>query len=220
MFEPIAVIGDVHGDAIRLERMLSALSDREGRTVLVGDYIDRGPDSAAVLELLLAAIAGGGGKITALAGNHEAELLRFIETGDFVRYAAAGGMATIRSYVGIAWGDVHGQFVAALPDAHRELLASLPSHLETDWLLISHAGFDPLEPHLRTREVMVNGRYPDLLADEDVKLPRPIVVCGHYVQRSGTPFHRSGLYCVDTGCGTIGGPLTALLLPEGTFLSI
>lgn len=220
MSERIAVIGDVHGDATRLDRMFTALEDRGGHIILVGDYIDRGPDSAAVVEVLLTAITASEGLITALAGNHEAELLSFVETGDFVAYAAMGGMATIRSYVGVARGDVHRQFVAALPDAHIELIRSLPTHVETDTLLVSHAGFDPSQPAVRTRDVMVEGRFPELLADRELELPRPIVVCGHYVQRETRPFVRGGFYCVDTGCGTIGGPLTALLLPEETFVTI
>ena len=219
MFQRIAVIGDVHGDAKRLDRMFTALKGRGGRTILVGDYVDRRPESAEVVELLMSAIAASEGLITALAGNHEAEFLSFVETGDFVAYAAAGGMATIRSYVGVARGDVHRQFVAALPGGPpRAGRVAARISRRIDCL----SATPDLIDHGRTfglGDVIVNGRFPDLLADGEVELPRPTVICGHYVQSEGRPFVRGGFYCVDTGCGTIGRPLTALLLPEEVFVT-
>src|SRR5687768_13301864 len=125
MSDLIAVVGDVHGDARRLERMLNSLRERGGVCVFVGDYVDRGPASAEVLDLLADAVEEPDTSTVLLAGNHESELVNYIETGDFVRYAAIGGMATIRSYVGQARDDVHRQFLEAFPPRHEALLRSL-----------------------------------------------------------------------------------------------
>jgi serine/threonine protein phosphatase 1 len=220
MSDLLAVVGDVHGDATRLELMLSALRGRRGRVIFVGDYVDRGPQSAQVLELLASTVDAPDARVTLLAGNHESELVHYLETGDFVRYAAIGGMATIRAYVKKARGDVHRQFRKAFPERHERLIRSMATHYESDSLLVSHAGFDPANPNVRSREAMVDGRFPDLLARDDHVLPRPIVVCGHYIQNSGRPFDRGGLVCVDTGCGSIGGPLTAFLMPEREYVAV
>jgi serine/threonine protein phosphatase 1 len=220
MSDRLAVVGDVHGDARRLELMLAALRDRGGVQIYVGDYVDRGPASADVFDLLLDAVDNPAGVMVFLAGNHESELVNYIETGDFVRYAGVGGMATIRSYVGQARGNVHRQFLESFPRQHEALLRSFGSHYESDELLVSHAGFDPNSPTVRNRQTMVDGRFPELLTDDFSSLPRTKVVFGHYVQRDGHPFVRGGLYGIDTGCGTIAGPLTALLLPELEFVQV
>lgn len=220
MYDRLAVVGDVHGDSARLKLMLAALQGRVARIVFVGDYVDRGPDSAGVLDILAATVADQSMAVLLLAGNHEAGLIRYLETGDFVPYAAAGGMATIRSYVQVARGNVHDQLRRSMPREHVALLRSLSTHLETESLLVSHAGFDPKMPMARTPETMVEGRFGALLAGAELPLPRPLVVCGHYIQRSKRPFNRGGFYCLDTGCGSIGGPLTALLLPQREYVTI
>jgi len=78
---PLDIVGDIHGEIAALRQLLTHLGyDEQGhhpqgrRLVFVGDFCDRGPDSPAVLRLVLSMIAAG----TALAvlGNHEINLLR------------------------------------------------------------------------------------------------------------------------------------------------
>jgi serine/threonine protein phosphatase 1 len=223
MSEALAIVGDVHGDAVRLRAALSRLDSSRRRIVFVGDYIDRGPDSAEVIEALIGARAALGSMLVLLAGNHEAALVDYIDTADLVRFAAFGGMATIRSYVGKATPDVHSQFVAAMPDEHQRLIREdlLPFY-ETETVLVSHSGFDPGKPLDRGRAAMVETGHPDLFSwtQQGGNLPRPTVVFGHYVQRSMRPYDSGGLVCLDTGCGTIAGPLTVLLLPEHRYMRL
>ncbi len=189
---------------------------------MVGDYVNRGPNSAGVLELLHREKQKRGDDLVLLWGNHESALLRFIESGDFVPFAAHGGMATIRSYVPRPYGDVHAQLARSIPYSHQDLLRNeLELCFETEDLLVSHTGFDPETPSARTWEALVGNSHPELFATGGVVgRPRPLVICGHYVQQSGRPFVSEGLVCIDTGCGTLNGPLTAVLLPDREFVAI
>ena len=100
-------IGDVHGRDDLLETMLEHIaSDRERRhpdseatMVFVGDYVDRGPDSAAVIDRLMGGVDGF--DLVCLKGNHEAMMLACTETDDRQAWAGwihNGGDATIHSF--------------------------------------------------------------------------------------------------------------------------
>ena len=78
---PLDIVGDIHGEIDALEQLLGYLGyDPEGRhpdgrrLVFVGDFCDRGPDSPAVLNLIVPMLASG--KASAVLGNHEINLLR------------------------------------------------------------------------------------------------------------------------------------------------
>lgn len=90
--EPITVIGDIHG---RADLLYKALAAPRHKTVLVGDYIDRGEDSAAVLRHLATL-----DDLICLAGNHEDMLLDVLE--DPIRHGPRwlryGGLQTLASF--------------------------------------------------------------------------------------------------------------------------
>lgn len=96
-------VGDIHGRADLLELMLEAIAadagTAEGDLVFLGDYIDRGPDSAAVLERLRG-LQVGNLDVTCLMGNHERMLLSFLDDplqGQmWLRY---GGLETTSDFV-------------------------------------------------------------------------------------------------------------------------
>ena len=218
-----AIVGDVHGDAVRLARMLESVLDDHRRVVLVGDYVNRGANSKAVLSLLVQTKRRLRDNLILLAGNHDIATLKYIDEGSLPSFAGRGGMATIRSYVGAATGDLHRQFRRRFPPDHEHLLREqLEVCFESEDLLVSHTGYDPEAPHDRSCAALVNTPHPELLSDPEARLraPRPTVVFGHYVQTSRRPWHQGPLVCLDTGCGTINGPLTALLLPENSFVSV
>ncbi len=216
--EPLAVVGDVHGHVGRVDEMLNRLQFDTRHVVFVGDYVDGGPDSAKVLDRLVGLAQAAPDRFTFLCGNHDLALLRYIEDGDFGRFARTGGLATLASYLPVVSGDVHAAFVRAFPPAHLKFLSALKAFWESDELLVSHAGFDPARPCARDRAT---------LASEDgwpifgaTSRPRALVVCGHYVQRRG-PFVSEHLICLDTGCGLLpDGRLTAVLLPEREFVVV
>jgi serine/threonine protein phosphatase 1 len=214
MNERATIVGDIHGDARRLDAMLSTLDLQDRKLVFVGDYIDRGPDSRSVLSILCDLKRALGDRVVFLAGNHDLAFLRYLEDGDLARFAAFGGIATLRSYVTAPVGDVLATMLAAIPSEHVAFLeALLPAWNHGDWL-ISHTGLDPEHPDDRSMAAMAERSHPDMFQQA---LDR-MVVCGHYVQRDRTPTITDRLICIDTGCGTVGGPLTALLLPERSIL--
>lgn len=217
MSDELFVVGDVHGDAARLEQMLRVLSASERRTIFVGDYVNRGRDSRGVLELLTAARSEAPERFVFLMGNHELSLLEYLDGGDFVRFAALGGIATIRSYVADARGDVGAAFATSFPTHQRAFLRSLLPCWESADVLVSHTGYDPAAPQERSLDALVAKGHPEIF--HHAAPPRPLVVCGHYVQRGGAPYVSEHLVCLDTGCG-VGGPLTAVTLPEREFITV
>jgi len=212
--ERLAFIGDIHGDSVRLSALLGNIDSR--RLVFLGDYVDRGPNSPEVVEILME-VANRKTSPVFLFGNHEVALLAFLSGKlSFLEYAWMGGLSTIRSYIGKASEDVRSELAAAMPRSHREFLSNCKSFFETDQLVASHAGINPACPESREFEEIVLGRYPSLFHG-NLRLNK-LVICGHYLQTTLRPFAENGVTCLNTGCGTIEGPATALLYPEMTFL--
>lgn len=213
---PIAVVGDVHGESGRLRSILDSLATFDGTVVFVGDYVSGGADSKGVLEICTT--LSGSERYRFLIGNHDRALLRYVDTGDFARFAATGGVSTLASYLPCVTGDVHAAFMAAIPASHVAFLRSLTTCFETPDCLISHAGFDPARLGARDVETMATANGWPIFGD--VRFPRELVVCGHYPQRGGA-YESRHLICVDTGCGRIpDAPLSAVLLPERRFLAV
>jgi serine/threonine protein phosphatase 1 len=198
----LAFIGDIHADSIRLSRLLPKLDRR--KLIFLGDYVDHGPDSHGVIKILLE-IASHEPSPIFLSGNHEIGLLAFLsERLSFLEYAWMGGLSTIQSYVGKA--------------KENEFLSNCKPFFETDIFVASHAGLNPDRPKSRDVREIVLGRHSSLFRD-GVRLDK-LVICGHYLQSTQAPYLNNGVACLNTGCGTIGGPLTALLYPEMTILQV
>jgi serine/threonine protein phosphatase 1 len=214
----LAVVGDVHGDANRLERALDDLLDkRDLHIIFTGDYIDRGPNSKQALDLILAAQRAHPDRLTFLRGNHENALLTYLSRGFLADFAAHGGLATIRSYLTVVRSGAPDEFRRIFPPSHRALLDSMPASYEDEEVLVSHTGFDPADPWNRSFDVMCNRNHADLFRHVG-PWPTALTICGHYVQIDRQPYISQHLICVDTGCGTLAdGPLTALILPERAF---
>jgi serine/threonine protein phosphatase 1 len=160
-YSTIYAVGDVHGcldPLLTLEDMIrNDASLREGRKLIVmlGDYVDRGPQSAAVLYHLNAAPAAGFDRIC-LRGNHDDAFLDYLEgdpAGDW--FLEHGAEATLRSY-GVD-PEAHGPFVAsnfalrqavraAVPAGHVEFLQQMPVLLTIGREVFVHAGIRPGRP--------------------------------------------------------------------------
>lgn len=144
---PIAIIGDLHGRADLLKRMLARLDQEapETRKIFVGDYIDRGPDSADVLRQVMAV-----SDAVCLMGNHERMMLEFLEApeGQGSRWLRHGGTETLASF-GIQNGQP-AELRDALFDAlGPETLGWIKSRLfffKSGTLYVTHASADPMQP--------------------------------------------------------------------------
>jgi serine/threonine protein phosphatase 1 len=154
----VYAIGDVHGcldELLALERVI--VRDAEevaGRKLIVmlGDYVDRGPASAQVLDHLAAPPPPGFERIC-LTGNHEMVMLDYLD-GRIGRagWLAMGGEQTLLSY-GIDHERLHAVYRsgrrmdeiirAAIPAAHVAFLRSLPILMEMPGFLFVHAGIRP-----------------------------------------------------------------------------
>jgi len=142
-------IGDVHGFSMTLEALLDQCDlSMDDRVVLLGDLIDRGPDSFDVVR-----IARSDPRIHCVKGNHEdmmvngfnLELLQNPDS-DMRYWMYNGGLATVASYVRGYTDEMGGEdserLLAQVND-DKDWMGRLPSHLILDQWRLVHAGYDP-----------------------------------------------------------------------------
>jgi serine/threonine protein phosphatase 1 len=207
----LIAVGDIHGQSDALRRLLADLPYRPGRDRLIflGDYINRGPDTRGVLDILSTIARDDPGAVFCL-GNHEEALLRYAEEGDpeDLRLLRQLGIEnTLASYGDPPAAALAG--LACLPPAHRQFLWELESYRRIDPYVFVHAG---LPGGLPPEECLQDG----LLSVRRAFLTAPVargltVVFGHTTTR--TPIVMPGKIGLDTGAAW-GGPLTAVSLPE------
>lgn len=225
-FEPNVTyaIGDVHGCIEKLQALEEALVD-DARAlngpkliVMLGDYVDRGPDSARVIDHLLGAPPKGFHRVC-LRGNHESQLLKFLRKPSGIKdWLDFGGAQTMRSYgfdidylvqgAGLKRKDVVENFVAAFPASHFRFLEIRPISLTTPRFFFAHAGAKPgvsLEEQSEHDLLWIRKRF----IDHRGKPFDRTIVHGHTTEdRPHVSRYRIG---VDTGACR-GGPLTAVRL--------
>ena len=137
-------IGDVHGHLGTFRALMHRLSlNAEDRVVCLGDMIDRGPDSAGLIEYIRSHP-----QIICLKGNHELMAMTSLqENGDielWQPWLVRGGRSTWGSYIVRAEGDLY--------EAKRQFakdlmwMDNLPNHIVLDRLRLVHAGYDPRMP--------------------------------------------------------------------------
>ncbi len=147
-------MGDVHGRLDLLRRALADIAedadDVSFRIVFLGDYVDRGPHSRGVVELLMS-LQSAGWPAICLKGNHEELMLRAVDrTGPdaLAQWLLFGGEATIKSY-GLEPQD---QLADAIPRAHLRWLSGLPLTTGDAHRIYVHAGLAPKTPVHRQSE--------------------------------------------------------------------
>jgi serine/threonine protein phosphatase 1 len=200
-------IGDIHGCLGALDTLLAAVAPRTGDTlVFLGDYIDRGPNSAGVLNRLITLRKKFGA--IAILGNHE-QMILGSRTNQLLHreWIANGGDMTLRSY-----GNINCT-LRDVPPEHWEFLLSLPLYYETATHLFVHAGVQPNLPMKDQPEyTLLWERF------HDSHPPAPhisgkTVVCGH---TPGKLVRTAGhAICLDTGAFKHDGYLTCLEVAGG-----
>lgn len=213
---PLAVIGDVHGCAGLLERILKQIPD--DRPVLcVGDIIDRGDHSRQALDILFSH-----SNITVLTGNHEAMMLSFLQnpTERGRSWLQYGGLQTLASF-GIGGISVHSRG-AALNDAANSLRVAMGDPM-LNWIktwptiqtagnvLVTHAGADPNLPIEQQNPNNFIWGHPKFSTDQ--RADDIWVAHGHTIVSKATAEH--GRISVDTGAYAT-GILTAALIEDGS----
>lgn len=199
-------IGDVHGCLAPLEVLLDAVAPApDDHFVFLGDLVDRGPDSAGVIERILKLRQAA--RVTVLMGNHEQMMLAARESSANLReWRLNGGDAALRSY-----GGVRGS-LRDVPVAHWEFLErGLLPYLETDTHIFVHGCVDPDLPMELQADYMLRWERCDRARVHCSGKP---IICGHTSQKSGRPLNRGYLICLDTFAHG-GGPLTGMEVETG-----
>jgi Calcineurin-like phosphoesterase len=144
------VIGDIHGCADELRRLVEALPVARGdQLVFLGDYIDRGPGSNVVVAYLIS-LAGLVNQVDLvfLRGNHEDMLLSYLgiggQHGDM--FLINGGKATLASYGLGPDNFTVERALSTIPSGHLSFFRQLKSYHVMESFLCVHAGIHPQKP--------------------------------------------------------------------------
>jgi serine/threonine protein phosphatase 1 len=156
-------VGDIHGRLDLLTQLLAMIGEMESispadRAILVflGDYIDRGPNSRGVIELLRIGLPERFEPVF-LRGNHEEMMLQTLQSPEYFDFwALNGGIATARSYgLDIAQDTpirdldsvaICRELADAVPQSHKDFVQALPIKAEAGDYLFVHAGVRPGVP--------------------------------------------------------------------------
>lgn len=196
----LIAIGDIHGHATALESILDAITPTpEDVVVTLGDYVNRGPESQRVLELLIGLDSRC--QYYPILGNHDEMMLDSrADAHAELRWKSQGGGKTLTSY-GLNAG------IDDVPQSHWNFLRSCRPYFEVDEFVFTHANYcwySALEdqPSSLLRWLSVEESTPQ------AHLNGQIFVVGH---TPGSIRDFGFCLCIDTGCG-FGGRLTAMEL--------
>ncbi len=185
-------IGDIHG-CFNALRTLTEFVDPAPEDILItlGDYVDRGPNSCAVLDWLIH--HHNSKRLIALRGNHEIMMLDARDNKEAYRqWLNVGGSATLKSYSPF---DDEGK-LTDIPGHHWQFLENnLVATFETENHFFVHANLYP--------DLPINDQPDFMLYWEQFNNPSPhesgkIMICGHTSQKSGLPARNNNAICIDT----------------------
>jgi len=210
----VYAVGDVHGCDERLALLHAQIAEDAAlrpadRVVLIhlGDYVDRGPDSAGVIRRLLGEPPIPGAEVVNLRGNHEALLLAgygpAAEPQAEWAWIANGGRTTLASY----GEEADSRARDSIPADHLTFVQGLAPSWQAGGYFFAHAGVRPgvALPQQDPHDLMWI-REPFLTSDADFGA---VVVHGH-TPRNAVEL-RPNRINIDTGA-VFGGPLTCLVL--------
>lgn len=244
MDQSVYVIGDVHGMIAPLSALLEQIrEDAQARgtapfCVFLGDLIDRGPDSAAVVSRVRALVEAG--EAASVLGNHDEMFLQTLATNrpDLLgetalpqvdvpaeamlkHWLSQGGVGTIRSYGGVPEEPKSWEF----PAGEVAFLAGLPLYWENEAIVVTHA--------LPSREALQAARRPG--GDRDPRIrqellwrrqepgeppdPERLHISGHTPLRNPVLHQAIHAIQLDTGC-VFGLMLCAYAVDTGQILSV
>jgi serine/threonine protein phosphatase 1 len=202
-------IGDIHGCLTALTTLLHFVAPApDDLLITLGDYVDRGPNSRGVLDLLIDLHTKG--RLIALRGNHE-EMMVDSRTDEITRrmWWACGGCATLGSY------EPGAASLEVVPPAHWNFLEkTCVDWFETERHFFVHANANA--------DLRLDAQPREMLLWETLYLPcvhasGKIMVCGHTRQLNGRPRNYGSTVCIDTGAHDRDGWLTCLDVDSGQF---
>ena len=165
------VIGDVHGHYDGLMTLLEAIAPGSNDQVyFVGDLIDRGPQSAQVVDFVQQS------SYHCLLGNHEQMLLDVLDSsrgGSSQAQQAwlySGGYATVTSYK-----------EATIPQKHLDWMRMLPTHLDLGDIWLAHAGVDPRIPLAKQTAEQLCWVREEFHSIRQPYFPDKLIIIGHTI---------------------------------------
>lgn len=189
------VIGDVHGCSKTLMTLLldKIQLEEHDNIFLLGDYIDRGPDSRGVINFILQ-LKGQGYSIYTLRGNHEQLFMDSEKSfNDFQNWIVNGGTTTMESFAISGFTDLENDY--------KKFFSETEFYFQFDGFLFVHAGFDFRSENIfEDKDSMLWIR--DMKVDKK-KAGNKIIVHGHTptsVKRNLDSIYEKGTLNIDTGC--------------------
>jgi serine/threonine protein phosphatase 1 len=215
----IYAVGDIHGCARQLAALHDAIACDLARRPIgsalllhIGDYVDRGADTAGVIARLVDGCPIPGMEMINLMGNHESTMLEALagERAAGTDWLFAGGRAALQSY-GIDPAGPREQWAALIPQSHQDFLGNLTlMHREGGYAFV-HAGVRPgIKLEDQARDDLLRSRQPFLYSEADFGA---VIVHGHTPVKA--PVVRHNRIAIDTGA-VFGGTLTCVVLEADT----
>ena len=217
---PFYAIGDIHGCLKEMDQLVAKIEGENpsAPVIFLGDYIDRGTQSAQVLTRLRELQSKDADRFICIMGNHERMMLEFIDDplGRGARWLVNGGIQTLQSF-GIKPGkskpdaeeamELADQLEEAMPESMQDWLRNLPMQWSSGDVHCVHAAMDPTAApdNQKERHLLWGHR-------EFMKTPREdgaCVVYGHVIVPK--PDARDGRFAIDTGAYK-SGRLTAVYI--------
>ena len=209
----IFVIGDIHGEISKLKQLINQIRtiDKNCQFIFLGDYINKGEDSKAVLDYLVQL-----DNAIFLMGNHEYYYLKYLEDGSFREQVYKYGHET--TFVDFDMDFTNMKEKLYTP--YKTFFDNLKLYYETDKYFISHAGIDVNFIEQELREIPVDkflfSRYDFFKYNK--KTRGKIAIFGH--TGFNYPYYDGFKIGLDTAAVyTKESPLTAYCINDSTFIN-
>lgn len=217
----VYAIGDIHGRHDLLTELLvkidaddKARGSADTQIVFLGDLVDRGPDSAGVIDIAMG-LRGQGRKVRYLMGNHEEVFLKACRERDIKTlrfFLKIGGDATLQSYpitraeyMGLDLEELADRLATLVPEEHLAFLEGFEDMIVIGDYAFVHAGIRPGIPLDQQRKSDLRWIREEFVGQRgDLE---KVIVYGHTIY--GDVDERGSRIGIDTGAYA-SGKLTAI----------
>jgi serine/threonine protein phosphatase 1 len=216
----IYAIGDIHGCARQLANLHALIAEDLARRPIpsalllhIGDFVDRGADSAGVIARLVEGCPVPGAQMVNILGNHESTMLEALsgERAAATDWLFAGGKAALQSYGIDPEVTPRDQWASLVPRGHQDFLRGLTLIHRQGGYAFVHAGVRPgIALEQQSRDDLLRSRQPFLYSEADFGA---VIVHGHTPVKA--PVVRHNRIAIDTGA-VFGGKLTCAVLEADT----